>query len=792
MDAAPDRTEYSDSDLGSGLDSKEAARRLSQVGYNEVEERRSPVGLRFLRRFWGVTPWLLEITAVLTFLIGRPMETYLVIGLLVFNAALGFIERERAYRAVQALQRRLQINARVRRDGTWRTIRARELVPGDVVRLRRGDIVPADVLVAEGAVTVDQSSLTGESMAVQRGVNQKVYAGAVITRGEATGHVAATGIRTYFGRTIALVKLAEPKLHTEEATGRVVRWLLILVGIMAAVAAAGAFLKGLDLLQLVPLMIILIIAAVPIALPTMFVISMALGSMELAKSSVLVTRLSAGEDAATMTVLCLDKTGTITENRLSLKTIIPSPGFTEDEVILLGALASRRADQDPIDLAFLSEAERRRLPLDAFLLEAFTPFDPRLRRTEAIVSDPGHRFIATKGAVDTILDLAGSPEPLSSEARKEVSRRSMQGERVLAVGKSMSGRTVVVGLVGLFDPPQEGVKERLQGLKEMGVRVKMLTGDALPVAKQVADEVGIGGDIVRMAEVHRAGQESEKMAIVDRTDGLAEIFPEDKFIVVRRLQNAGQVVGMTGDGINDAPALKQAEVGIAVAGATDVAERGLKGVLTLVRTGRTVFQRIVTWILNKIIKTVEIIVFVVFSFLVSGGYATSIAGVILFLFLTDFVTLTISTDRVQGSPQPDNWRLRGIPETGIVLGAATVLESILLLAIGISWLGLTGPGQQGTFVFVILVVSALLNLLIVREREHFWHSVPSRPLLASVIMDLVLVGAISSFGLVDLTLLPVRIFLLVLGYFALMAVLINDSIKVAMFRHYRISANARK
>jgi len=405
------------------------------------------------------------------------------------------------------------------------------------------------------------------------------------------------------------------------------------------------------------------------------------------------------------------------------------------------------------------------------------------------------KFVATKGAVDTILGLSSPPEEVKRLVVQTQFELSAEGLRVLAVGRAFAGKYEVIGIVGLMDPPQPGVRERLTGLRRLGVGVKMLTGDALPIARQVAGEVGLGHAVTRMSEIHQVKDEADMGRMIQAADGLAEILPEDKYLVVKSMQATGEVVGMTGDGVNDAPALRQADVGIAVAGATDIArrsagvileEKGLKGMLALVRVGRSVFQRVMTWILNKVAKTIEVIVFVVLSFLFSGTYSTSITGIITYLLLTDFVTLSISSDRVKPSAKPDSWRLPGVLGTGLVIGVATVAESIVLLYLLQMWFP-ASESQYGMYVFDILTLSALLNLVVVRERSRAWSSAPSGTLGISLILDIALVVAISTFGLADLEGVPLQATLLVLGYFALMAFAVNDTLKAIAFKRYGLA-----
>ncbi|HYM40249.1 MAG TPA: plasma-membrane proton-efflux P-type ATPase [Thermoplasmata archaeon] len=779
-------------DIERGLSASEVARRLQAYGPNEVPEKKESSVLRFLRKFWGLTPWMLELTALLTWFLGNLGDTYIVLGLLVLNSILGFYQEERASQAIAFLRKQLQVSARVLRDGTWSLVPARELVPGDVVRIRTGDFVPADLRIHEGVLEVDQSAVTGESLAVEKGQNEVVVSGSTITGGEATAVVVATGAKTYFGRTVELVQIAKPRLHMEEVTSKVVQWLLVMVGSLLAVAVAYAAFLGRDVVALLPLAVVLLVSAIPVALPTMFTISMALGSLELAKKGVLITRLSAAEDAATMDVLCADKTGTITVNRLRVVEAVPLGAYTPEDVLRFGALASREANRDPIDVAVLEAARARGVDAQGWTQQAFVPFDPRTRRTAAAIQKDGTKLYSLKGAINAVVAPGSSKEDLARVV-KEVERFSAKGYRSLAVGVGPSlDKTTPVGLLAFADPPREDSARHLAELRDLGISVKMLTGDALPIAQELAREVGLGDRVTRIGDVKSALSAGQGVEMIESANGFAEIYPEDKYLVVKALQEHRHVVGMTGDGVNDAPALRQAEVGIAVSNATDVAKKsasvvltreGLAGSIDLVQSGRMVYQRIITWILNKVVKTFQIVVFVVLAFLLTGQYVVSVFSMILFLFVTDFVTLSLATDTVRYSKTPDNWNVRGLVQVAVALGILIVIESFGLLYLGDRLFGILGslPRLQ-TFIFDYLVFLGVLHVMILRERGHFWESRPSLPLLLAVVLDILIVAAMSTVGFFQLSSIsPVEI-LTVLGFSLVTAFLVNDAAKALLVR----------
>ncbi len=778
--------------LERGLSSDEVQKSLREYGYNEVSEKSVSPVIRFVKKFWGITPWMLEITILLEWILEKYFEAYVVTGLLVFNAILGFLQEERANSALELLKEKLKINARVKRNGNWTLVPARELVPGDVVRLRAGDFIPADVEVAEGNVEVDQSSLTGESQMVEKKVNEILYSGSILRRGEATGVVTSTGAKTYFGRTVELVQVAKPQLHMEEITSKVVRWLVIIVSSFLSVALFLTALKGMNLFEILPLAVVLMVSAIPVALPTMFTISMALGSLELMKKGILITRLSAIEDAATTNIVCADKTGTMTMNRLSAEEEMAVDPYGDKDVILYGALASQEADQDPIDLAFLSAAKNLSVPMNGYFQKKFVPFDPSTRRTEAVIDKERQRFTVLKGAINTIMPLCKISVDELAKIEERVEALSARGYRAIAVAKAASQVDIkLVGIAFLYDKPRPDSSQLIRELKELGVNVKMLTGDALPIAKEVARQLGLGNQIIRMSDLKASTQDGLSRRI-DESNGFAEIYPEDKFLIVQNLQKEKHIVGMTGDGVNDAPALRQAEVGIAVSNATDVAKKaasavltteGLEGIVDLVKIGRMTYQRIITWILNKIIKTFQITVFVVLAFLLTGQYIISALHMILLLFLTDFVTLSISTDNVRYSEKPDTWDITGIAKVALLLGILVIAELMFFLYIGARYFGLFGDlGRLHTFTFEMLIFVELLDLLIIRERKHFWNSKPSRFLLLAIAGDLALVLLISVLGFPGIVPITPTAALTVAGFSLIIAFLINDPIKVLLIR----------
>jgi plasma-membrane proton-efflux P-type ATPase len=784
-----------------GLSRAQVDIRRKEHGYNEVAEQKSHPMLIFLGKFWGVSAWMLELIVVLSAILGKYSDLAVVSALLVLNAVLGFMQERRAAGVVDALRQRLQVSARVLREATWQVMAARELVPGDIIRVRPGDIIPADVKLLTGALRIDQSALTGESKDADKMPADMLPSGSVVRQGEGNGVVILTGAETFFGRTTQLVQQARPKLHIEAVVAKVVRWLFVIVGALLGVVGILSLIRHVPLLEMVPLMLVLLMSAVPVALPVMFTVSMAVGAKELAKRGVLVTRLSATEDAATMDVLCVDKTGTITMNQLAVTGVIPLAQATESDVLLAAALASQESNQDPIDLAFLAAAKERHVFDDAAATTpvSFAPFDATNRRTEAVLEQNGQRLRVMKGAVRTVAQACGLQPPAIDALEARVSESALKGYRSLAVARgSETGTPVLLGLVTLFDPPRPDAKALIAELGGLGISVTMLTGDALAVASEIAQGVGLS-NIKRVSDLKAVSAQAgnEALDLLAGADGFAEVYPEDKYIVVQHLQAAGHVTGMTGDGVNDAPALRQAEVGIAVSTATDVAkgaasvvltEPGLTNIVALVEQGRTIYQRILTWIINKISRTILKAAFVAIAFVVTGKFVVSAFAMLLLVFMTDFAKIALATDRVRPSNQPETWNIGGFITVAVVLGVAMVVEALFLLWIGWSYFGLaTNDNALYTFSFLTLLYMAVFSIVSARERRWFWTTMPSKTLVMAIVAVALTGTVLTSVGLPGLLPLPWWQTLAIFVYAMGSCLGLNDSAKVAMIR-WRVPA----
>jgi len=765
-----------------GLSAAEAERRLAQFGLNEVAEEKPHPLLALLRKFWSPVPWMLEATIVLQLVLGKPDEAAVIAVLLVVNAVLGYLQEGRANKALALLRQRLDIQARVLRDGRWQRVPACNLVPGDAVHVRMGDLVPADLRLAEGQVQLDQSSLTGESLPAEAGPGSDAYSGSVVSRGEASGEVLATGSGTRFGKTAELVRSAKTVSHLEAVIFGIVKYLVLLDVALVAALLIYAVATGMPLTEVVPFALILLVASVPVALPATFTLATALGALELARRGVLVTRLSAIEEAAAMDMLASDKTGTITANRLNLAALKPAGTTTENDLLRWAALACDEATQDPIDLAILAAARERKLLEHPPRRIRFTPFDPQTRRSEMLFEENGLTRRAVKGAELEVAALAGAPDVAA-----EVEALAAGGYRVLGVAIGDETALQFAGLVALQDPPRQDSAALVESLRQLGVRVVMVTGDGQATARTVAQEVGIGGRACPATMLTENATRS-----ITECDVFAQVFPEDKFHLVQALQHAGHVTGMTGDGVNDAPALKQAEVGIAVANATDVAKAaaslvltnpGLSDVVAAVETSRRIYQRMLTYTLNKIIKTLEIAIFMSVGVMLTGVFVITPLLIVLLLFTNDFVTMSIATDRVAFSRKPERWHIATLMLTAAPLAALILVLSFSVFFAGRDLLHLP-LAQLQTLIFVMLVFTGLGNVYLVRERRHFWQSRPSRWLMVATALDLAVVCVMASQGILMTAISPALIaglLALAVAYLAMM-----DFLKIRIFRRFEL------
>ena len=766
----------------SGLLSEEARHRLEKVGPNAMPDTALHPLLRALKKFWAPVPWMLEAAIVLELVLGKYVEAAIIAVLLVFNAALSLFQESRAQATLAALKSRLALNASVERDGAWKTIPAAELVPGDLVKLSLGGVVAADVTLTAGDVLLDQSMLTGESVPIEAGPGVKTFAGALVRRGEAVAEVTATGTRTKFGRTAELVRTAHVVSSQQKAVLRVVRNLAMFNGAVILMLAVYAYFLKMPLAEIIPLVLTAILASIPVALPATFTLAAALGARALAKRGVLPTRLSAVDEAGTAEVLCADKTGTLTKNALTVTNVRSMPGFDEAHILALAALASSDGGQDPVDGAIRAAAASNGIS-DAPKLIQFVPFDPAKKMSEASATDSnGAALRIVKGAFAAVVNLAPT-SPSAVEAAQEL---EAQGFRVLAVVAGPPTALKLAGLIALSDPPRADSAELVKELHGLGVRTVMVTGDAPATATIVARAVGLDGAVCPPGPIPESVH-PEQFAVY------AGVLPEDKYKLVKAFQRGGQTVGMCGDGANDAPALRQAQIGIAVSTATDVAksaagmvltEAGLAGIVAAVKEGRITFQRIQTYALNSIIKKLVTVMYLTVGLLMTAHAILTPLLMVIVMITGDFLSMSLTTDNVRPSAMPNAWRIGNLTMAGAAIGICLLTFCTGVLAVG--RFGLTlGTEALRTLAFIVLVFGGQATIYAIRERRHLWGSRPSLLLVVSSFADIAVASTLAVVGiamtplpgwLVGSTLVAAAVFALVL-----------DLVKVPVFARLRIA-----
>jgi H+-transporting ATPase len=764
---------------------------LAQYGFNELPEKKDNALLKFLSYFWGPIAWMIEAAAVLSAVVRHWEDFYIIMALLLMNAGVGFWEEYQAGNAIAALKARLALEARVKRDGKWTTVPARELVPGDVIRLRIGDIIPADARLLEGdPVEVDQSALTGESLPVTRQAGEEIYSGSILKRGEIDGLVYGTGKNTYFGKTAKLVEEAHTVSHFQQAVLKIGDYLIVIAVALVALILTVALFRGDKMLTVVQFALVLTVAAIPVAMPAVLSVTMAVGARVLAKKQAIVSRLASVEELAGMDVLCSDKTGTLTQNKLSLGVPFCIPGITPDAVVTHAALASRAENKDPIDLAVLSGLKEPLSPSD-YQVTHFEPFDPVHKRTEATIKKPdGMTFKTTKGAPQVILALAANAAEIKPQVDKAVNEFAARGFRSLGVARTDGGDAwQFLGVLPLFDPPREDSKPTIETAKEMGINVKMVTGDQVAIAKETARNLGLGHNILVASSLGDSSEHDVKKECdgIEEADGFAQVFPEHKFRIVQVLQACKHIVGMTGDGVNDAPALKKADAGIAVSGATDAARAaadivltapGLSVIIDAIKESRKIFQRMNSYAIYRIAETIRVLVFMTLSILIFNFYPVTAVMIVLLALLNDGAILTIAYDHTRYAEKPEAWNMHMVLGVATSLGLMGVIESFGLYYLAERWLHLSQPVIQ-TLIYLKLSVAGHLTLFVARTRRSFWTVRPAKILVIAVIGTQCLATLISVYGL----------FMTPIGWlgaaavwgYALLWFLIEDEVKLAAY-----------
>jgi H+-transporting ATPase len=775
-----------------GLTQAESEKRLIQYGPNEIEERKTNEVLKFLSYFWGPIPWMIEVAVILSAVDRHWPDFGIILLLLLANAVVGFWEEHQAGNAIAALKAKLAIKAMVKRDGKWINPAARDVVPGDVIRVRLGDIVPADARLLEGdPIEVDQSALTGESLPATRNSGEAVFSGSIIRQGEIDAMVYATGAKTYFGKTAELVQAAHTVSHFQRAVLKIGDYLIVLAVVLVGIIILVALFRGDPILTTLQFALVLTVAAIPVAMPTVLSVTMAVGARLLAKKQAIVTRLSAIEELAGVDILCSDKTGTLTQNKLTLGEPFSVDGIPADQVILNAALASRADNKDTIDLAVLGGLHDDQA-LKGYQVVHFQPFDPVHKRTEATVKvGDGNQFNVAKGAPQVILELSANAAQVKSSVDKAVNDFAARGFRSLGVARAEGdGEWRFLGVLPLFDPPRDDAAATIATARKMGVSVKMVTGDALAIAQETAKKLGMGTNILD-ASGFGDSKRHETAALaesIEKADGFAQVFPEHKFHIVDVLQQGGHIVGMTGDGVNDAPALKKADCGIAVSGATDAARAaaamvlmtpGLSVIIDAIKESRNIFQRMNSYAIYRIAETLRVLLFMTLSILIFNFYPLTAVMIVMLALLNDGAILSIAYDNVHYKDAPEAWNMR------LVLGVATVLGVVgPVAAFGLFYLGdrifhLDHPHLQ-TLMYLLLSVAGHLTIFQTRTRGPFWSIRPARILWVAVVGTQMVATLIAVYGLF-MTPLGWEWALFVWAY-ALVWFLVTDRVKLVAYR----------
>ncbi|MCW4005552.1 MAG: plasma-membrane proton-efflux P-type ATPase [Candidatus Bathyarchaeota archaeon] len=778
-----------------GLSSEEVEKTLQYFGTNEIPEKKVSPIRKFLSYFWGPIPWMIEAAAGLSVAIQHWEDFAIIFTLLVVNAVVGFWQEHKADNAIAMLQKRLAPNARVLRDGVWKEIPAKQLVPGDVVRVRLGDTVPADIKLMNGDyLLLDESALTGESLPVEKHISDIAFSGSIVRQGEMNASVVGTGITTFFGKTAKLVEEAKTGSHFQKAVLKIGNYLIALAAVMVSTVLVVTLLRSANPLEILQFALVLVVAAIPVALPAVLTVTMAVGAIALAKKEAIVSKLVAIEEMAGVDVLCSDKTGTITKNELTVVTVEAFGDYTVEDTLLFGALASREENNDPIDDAVLAKAKENKKvaqTIAAYKVLDFKPFDPVSKRTEANIQTANATAIkVSKGAPQIFLSLTPDAE-MEEKITEVVNSFASKGYRALAVAKSEAeGKWRYIGLLAVYDPPREDSAQTIKTAQDLGINVKMVTGDHIAVSKEISREVNLGSNVLHASEfVEKTGDEVSEL--VDKADGFAQVFPEHKYRIVQLLQERGHIVGMTGDGVNDAPALKKADAGIAVAGATDAAKSaadvvltkmGLSVIIDTIEESRKIFQRMNNYAIYRIAETVRVLIFLTLAILVFDVYPLTAVMIIILALLNDLPIMMIAYDKVKIQQNPVRWNMHSVLRIASLLGTTGVISSFVLFLIGTYTLNLD-PAMLQTLIFLKMTVGGHMTIYLARTgTNHFWERpFPAKSLFFTAEITQVIGTLIAVYG-IFMTPLGWELAALVWGY-ALLSFAITDILKTSLLKH---------
>lgn len=779
-----------------GLSSDEAEKLLQQYGLNALEEKKVSPLLKLISYFWGPIPWMIEVAAILSALVQHWSDFSIIIILLIFNAGIGFWQEYTAGNAVEVLKKQLALKSRVLRDGQWQEIDAVQLVPGDIIRIRLGDIIPADVKLIDGEyLNVDQSALTGESLPVTKRLGDDIFSGTIAKQGEVVARVTVTGKNTSFGKTAGLVEQAQTVSHFQKAVLTIGDYLIYVSIVLVAVLVLVQLHRHVPWLDLVQFALILTVASIPVAMPAVLSMTMALGAMALSKRKAIVTRLESIEEMASMDILCSDKTGTLTQNTLTLGEVETFNDAAKQELLLNAALASRAENQDAIDDAILQGLERKE-NFNSCKQVKFTPFDPVHKRTEALIRDSDNNvFQVSKGAPQVIMQLAELSPDERARAEQSVNDFAAKGYRALGVARKDDGAAnwIFMGILSLFDPPRKDSAATIKQAREYGVKVKMVTGDNLAIARQTAEELELGNNILRSDILPDKGADLAAGNIngkkVETADGFAEVFPEHKFSIVRIMQSRNHITGMTGDGVNDAPALKQADVGIAVSGATAAAQAaadlvltdpGLSVIINAIEEARRIFERMNAYAVYRISETIRIMFFVVLAMITFNFYPITAVMIILLALFNDIPIMTIAYDQTKLEKDPVRWDMQQVITVATVMGVVGVIGSFGMLLLALDWLHLSIPQIQ-TYVFLKMAVAGHLVLFVARTREHFWKRPWPAPIVIwSAVITKIAATLLVAYGFGIITPISWSEIAIIWGY-SILSALITDIVKVDVY-----------
>jgi len=784
-----------------GLTSDEASSRLSTYGPNAIEEKKQNPILKFLSYFWGPIPWMIEIAAALSAVLGHWDELYIIVFLLVFNAVIGFWQEFKAANALEALKGALALKARAMRDGEWKEVPARDLVPGDYVRIVQGDIIPADIKLVDGKyLSADESALTGESLPVDKEPGDVAYSSSIARQGEMNALVVGTGMHTKFGRTAQLVQKAGAVSHLQRAVLHIADYLIYISLALAVTLVIFQLFRGDHPLTIFQFVLILVVASIPVALPAVISVTMALGALALSKEKAIVSRLQSIEEMAGVDILCSDKTGTLTKNELTLGEVASFSDRDDQGIILAGALASNGDNPDPIDQAIIGSLEDKDR-MTGYKQTDFVPFDPVHKRTEATIEGDKGTFRVTKGAPQVIIGMCEIDDETKEKANSLVNDLATKGYRTLGVAQSDGSDAPwkLLGILPLYDPPREDSADVIKDAEKHGVEVKMVTGDNLAIGKEIGRQLGLKSDMLVAEDVFEKDMDPDDLdnktvKAIEGADGFAQVFPDHKYGIVKALQRRGHLVAMTGDGVNDAPALKQADVGIAVSGATNAARSAaalvltLPGLSTIVRAieeARRIFERMNSYVIYRITETIRILFFVTLTMIAFNFYPLNAVLIILLAVLNDLPIMFIAYDNTWLDPKPVRWNLRRVLTLSTTLGLIGVVETFGLLLIAMKLFGLSGSALQ-SIVYLKLAVAGHLTLFVARTRRPFF----TRPFPAPILFGAILGTQALAALIVGLGLFVTKIPWTYVGYvwaYCLVWIFIEDWAKLEVYRHLDFS-----